>query len=122
MEGTGLGDGTGAKDISDQLENQDQLLGAQQRGAQPQEEPEPQGGETEEDRSKGIEMDDDFEGQLHDVPMDERDRNRDSEDEEGDEERIDQQMGDVGDNDEVRGAVLVACTAFEGRRSEIGAS
>lgn len=47
-------------------------------------------------------MDDDFEGALHDVPMDEQDKNRDSEDEEGDDDRIDQQMGDVGDNDEVR--------------------
>ena len=31
-----------------------------------------------------------------------QDKNRESEDEEGDEDRIDQQMGDVGDNDEVR--------------------
>ncbi|EFJ44763.1 hypothetical protein VOLCADRAFT_121252, partial [Volvox carteri f. nagariensis] len=102
-EGTGLGDGTGAKDISDQLDNQDQLLGAQQRGAeQKQEEQEDkQGGGPEEEQPKGIEMDDDFEGSLHDVPTDQRDMNRDSEDEEGDEERIDQQMGDVGDNEEV---------------------
>eukprot|EP00198_Chlamydomonas_reinhardtii_P014222 XP_001703559.1 predicted protein [Chlamydomonas reinhardtii] len=49
---------------------------------------------------EGVEMDDDFEGALHDVPMDEQDKNRDSEDEEGDDDRIDQQMGDVGDNDE----------------------
>ncbi|GLI68780.1 hypothetical protein VaNZ11_013272, partial [Volvox africanus] len=102
-EGTGLGDGTGAKDISDQLENQDQLLGAQQRGTQPQEEQEQDkhNGGPEEEQDKGIEMDDDFDGALHDVPMDERDLNRDSDDEEGDEERIDQQMGDVGDNEEV---------------------
>ncbi|GIL72549.1 hypothetical protein Vretifemale_2893, partial [Volvox reticuliferus] len=101
-EGTGLGDGTGAKDISDQLENQDQLLGAQQRGAQPQEEQQDkQSGGPEEDQKKGIEMDDDFDGALHDVPTDERDLNRDSDDEEGDDERIDQQMGDVGDNEEV---------------------
>ncbi len=46
-------------------------------------------------------MDDDFEGALQDVPMDERDKNRDSDDEEGDDDRIDQQMGDVGDNEEV---------------------
>jgi midasin len=42
-EGTGLGEGTGAKDISDQLTDQDQLLGAQQRGKQEQpEQPEQQ--------------------------------------------------------------------------------
>ncbi|KAG2499138.1 hypothetical protein HYH03_002721 [Edaphochlamys debaryana] len=98
-EGTGLGDGQGAKDISDQLENQDQLLGAQQRGKEPKEEEDKQGGP--EDQGKGIEMDDDFEGEMHDMPMDEQDKNRDSDDEEGDDERIDQQMGDVGDNEEV---------------------
>lgn len=31
-EGTGMGEGEGAKDISDKIENEDQLLGAQQKG------------------------------------------------------------------------------------------
>lgn len=97
--GTGLGDGSteGAKDISDKLENEDQLLGAQQRDAeQKQEEQGPV-----EDSAKGIEMEADFDGAMHDMPEEEGDRDRDSEDEEGDDERIDQQMGDVGEENEV---------------------
>lgn len=39
-EGTGLGDGDtrGAKDVSDELEDQDQLLGAQQKGEEEKQE------------------------------------------------------------------------------------
>lgn len=54
-----------------------------------------------EDSSKGIEMEADFEGAMHDMPEEEGERDRDSSDEEGDDERIDQQMGDVGDDNEV---------------------
>ncbi len=36
-EGTGMGEGHGAKDVSDQIEDQDQLLGAQQKDAPPEE-------------------------------------------------------------------------------------
>lgn len=34
-EGTGMGEGTGAKDVSDQIEDQDQLLGAKQKDVPP---------------------------------------------------------------------------------------
>ena len=36
QEGTGMGEGEGAKDVSDQIENEDQLLGAQQKGQEDQ--------------------------------------------------------------------------------------
>ena len=35
-EGTGMGEGQGARDVSDQLEDEDQLLGAQPAGAEQQ--------------------------------------------------------------------------------------
>ena len=35
-EGTGMGEGQGAKDVSDKIENEDQLLGAQQKGQEEQ--------------------------------------------------------------------------------------
>lgn len=35
-EGTGMGEGEGAKDVSDKIENEDQLLGAQQKGEEEQ--------------------------------------------------------------------------------------
>ena len=41
-DGTGLGDGQGAKDVSDQIEEQDQLTGALQAGAEAQPPPEPE--------------------------------------------------------------------------------
>jgi midasin len=71
-EGTGLGDGDtrGAKDITEQLEDQDQMLGAQQKGEQPEREEEAQAPERPEDQTKGAEMDEDFEGALEDVQPD----------------------------------------------------
>ncbi|GAB4814208.1 hypothetical protein N2152v2_001254 [Parachlorella kessleri] len=118
-EGTGLGEGDtrGAKDISDQLEDQDQLLGAKQKGQQEPEQQQ-QDGEQEEHREqqreeKGVEMDEDFDGSLEDVQRDpnaqsgrpwsvcvvglngyDGDEEKEKE-EEGD--RLDQQMGDAGD-------------------------
>ena len=38
-EGTGMGEGEGARDVSDQIEDEDQLLGAQQAGAEQPEQP-----------------------------------------------------------------------------------
>ncbi len=35
-EGTGMGEGKGAKDVSDKIENEDQLQGAQQKGQEEQ--------------------------------------------------------------------------------------
>ena len=51
---------------------------------------------------QGVEMEADFEGTMQDVPKDQKQDNEESEDQEGDADRIDQQMGDVGDNEEVR--------------------
>jgi hypothetical protein len=54
---------------------------------------------------QGIEMDADFDGELHDIdaPKDDDGDEEPSDDEAGDEERIEQQMGeDLGDNQEVR--------------------
>ena len=51
-------------------------------------------------------MDDDFEGDLHDIDaprVDEGDDQPSDDDEAGDDDRIDQQMGqDLGENQEVR--------------------
>lgn len=69
VEGTGLGeaDTRGAKDISNELEDQDQILGAEQKNANKEDHendrPEPEG----EGEAKGIEMDDDFNGTLEDL-------------------------------------------------------
>lgn len=101
-DGTGLGEGQGKKDVSDEIENEDQILGAEfkdKEKKEPEEPEEKQEGAPEEEK-KGIEMDQDFEGALEDLSEDEHE---DGEDEgEGEEEdRLDQQMGDVGDEGDV---------------------
>ncbi|MEW5303413.1 MAG: hypothetical protein WDW36_006109 [Sanguina aurantia] len=98
-EGTGLGEGEGVKDISDKLDNEDQLLGAEQADKEKPDQQDP-GGEDQ-NEAKGIEMEADFDGELHDVEMEDRDADPDGEEDPKDDERLDQQMGDVGDNEEV---------------------
>ena len=117
MDGTGLGDGDtkGAKDISDELEDQDQLLsgglGEKHDDDNDRQDEEEKGEDREED--KGVEMDDDFEGveEVVERKEDEEDEEEDEEEEEGDEDQLDQQMGDADgdavdekawDNDEER--------------------
>ena len=100
--GTGMGEGTGKKDVSDQLENEDQLLGAQQKDQQQQEQqpPEQQG---EEDGAQGVEMEADFEGSLHDIDDRKQQGEGESEDsQEGDDDRIQQEMGEVSRQKEDR--------------------
>ncbi|XP_013187576.2 midasin [Amyelois transitella] len=84
--GTGLGEGEGQKDVSERIENQDQLEDAHRPGEE----------KKEEDRDckeeeKGINMSDDFDSHLQDVDKKEGD---DSE-QEDDEENADKQMGDI---------------------------
>ncbi len=49
-------------------------------------------------RVQGVEMEADFEGELHDLDVD-RNANDEEDDEEGDDDRIEQQMGDTGEQD-----------------------
>jgi hypothetical protein len=76
-EGVGLGDGdtANAKDVSAQIENEDQILGAHQEEKK-EEEGSREGGEGgAQDKGKedeeGVEMEQDFDGELADVSEDE---------------------------------------------------
>ncbi|KAK9820997.1 hypothetical protein WJX81_006213, partial [Elliptochloris bilobata] len=92
--GTGMGEGEGAKDVSDQITDEDQLLGARQKDQPPpdqQEEP-PAG----DDNAKGIEMEGDFDGSLHDIPPNPEGESGSEPEDEGEAERLEQEMGDVG--------------------------
>jgi midasin len=119
--GTGMGDGTGKKDVSDQIKDEDQLLGAQQKGQQqegPQEEQ-----DLGHEEAAGVEMEGDFEGQLHDVDKQQQAEDEEGDSEEGDEERLDQQMGEVsGGGTTPEGEVCVCdCVCREGGGGEGGA-
>ncbi|KAJ8717968.1 hypothetical protein PYW07_005898 [Mythimna separata] len=84
--GTGLGEGEGQKDVSDRIENQDQLDDARRPGEE----------KNEEDRDckeeeKGVNMTDDFDSHLQDVEKKEGEQS----DQEDDEDDADKQMGDI---------------------------
>ncbi|XP_014214403.1 midasin [Copidosoma floridanum] len=88
--GMGLGDGEGEKDVSETIETEDQLEDAKPAG---QEKEKPDDKEMPEEE-KGIEMSEDFEGQLQDVEKKEDDEEDNKEEEDED---IDKQMGETED-------------------------
>ena len=56
---------------------------------------------AEEEQPQGVEMDDDFGGALEDVPEAERGDGEEEGAEEGDDERLEQQMGEAGPDEQV---------------------
>lgn len=92
VEGTGMGEGEGKKDVSDEIEDEEQLLGL--KGDQ-QEEPQEKPDEPED---TGLEMQNDFEGTMQDIPEDEKNENEDED--KDDEEELDREMGDFDQDDE----------------------
>ncbi|KAK3098216.1 hypothetical protein FSP39_017284 [Pinctada imbricata] len=95
IEGGGMGEGEGAKDVSDQIENEDQLDEAQKPGEKKEEDTSNQPDIRSEDNA--IEMSEDFEGKMQD--LEEADLEERSDDGREEEEEIDKQMGEVDDND-----------------------
>ncbi|GBC28203.2 uncharacterized protein OCT59_003902 [Rhizophagus irregularis] len=90
-QGTGIGEGEGTKDVSEEIEDEEQVLGNQN---------EMKDHDSANDRlklkkDKGIEMENDFEGTMEDV---EDDENQDESDDETS-ENIEQEMGQFDDND-----------------------
>eukprot|EP00794_Sanderia_malayensis_P000585 gene585-1245_t len=97
IEGGGIGEGEGMKDVSNQIENEDQLQEAKQEGQE--EKDEPKGEDKIEEEEDGIEMTDDFDGQMHDVDQNE-DGNQSDEDNKENEEDVEDQMGKFEENEE----------------------
>eukprot|EP01018_Ginkgo_biloba_P038909 Gb_21123 [translate_table: standard] len=93
--GTGMGEGEGVKDVSDQIEDEDQLLGASDK---PSEEPsasEKVSGEPD----KGIEMEQDFSASdMFSVSEESGDDN--DEEEEDEDVNLDSAMGETGEDSE----------------------
>ncbi|XP_059144482.1 midasin-like [Physella acuta] len=99
IEGGGIGEGQGAKDVSDQIESEDQLEEAKRPGQEEKpEESQDQPDIPSEDNA--IEMSDDFDGKLHDMDGDEKDEEED--DNEKEEEDMDKQIGDADGEDNDR--------------------
>ncbi|KAL0877422.1 hypothetical protein Bca101_027127 [Brassica carinata] len=93
-EGTGMGDGVGAKDVSDQIEDEDQLRGTDKKEEEEKEQDTP---DDVLDKNKGIEMTDEFEGKEYSLS---EDSEEDKEDEESGDEQLDSKMGDAGSDAE----------------------
>lgn len=91
QDGTGMDDGEGCKDVSDQIENEDQLLN--QKDMQPMENEKDM-----EDNDNGIEMESDFQSKLYDQKVDKEEKDSDDESEE-EQEDLDKEMGDIEDDD-----------------------
>ena len=66
IEGGGMGEGEGAKDVSDQIENEDQLDDTRKAGEE-NEEKEDKDKPDIENEENGIEMSEDMDGKVHDM-------------------------------------------------------
>ncbi|KAF5200410.1 Midasin [Thalictrum thalictroides] len=91
--GTGMGEGAGVNDVSDQIEDEDQLLGTSEKPTEGLD----NSNEAPSKNEKGIEMDQDFAGDTCSVSEDSGDD--DSEDSE--DVKLDTAMGKTGDESEV---------------------
>jgi midasin (ATPase involved in ribosome maturation) len=80
VSGTGIGEGEGNKDVSDQIEDEEDALGLKDDKPPPPPEQEKKPKEDE-----GMEMENDFEGTMHDIP-DKEDKDNESESEQEEEE------------------------------------
>ncbi|XP_038203305.1 midasin isoform X1 [Arvicola amphibius] len=90
-EGGGIGDGEGMKDVSDQIENEEQVEDTFQKGQEKDKE-DPNSKPDTKGEDNAIEMSEDFDGKTHDGELEEEegDEKSDSEDED-----LDKQMGDL---------------------------
>ncbi|XP_077950103.1 midasin isoform X1 [Gasterosteus aculeatus] len=93
-EGGGIGEGEGSKDVSDKIENEDQVEDTLQEGQEKEEEEEDKGNIKAEDNA--IEMSDDFDGKMQDRDENEAEEDDDDSAKEEDEE-LDKKMGDLGE-------------------------
>lgn len=95
-EGTGLGEGDGKKDVSDEIDNEEQMLGTKDNIANDPPENEKKSLDKNE-VDNGVEMSTDFEGNVFDLPEDEeREEDHDEDDSElKDRDELEREMGDA---------------------------
>ncbi|KAI5256381.1 Midasin [Manis pentadactyla] len=91
-EGGGIGEGEGMKDVSDQIENEEQAEDTFQKG----QEKDKEDADSKSDikgEDNAIEMSEDFDGKMHDGELEEQEEEDDKSDSEGGD--LDKQMGDL---------------------------
>jgi hypothetical protein len=92
VEGTGMGEGEGKKDVSDQIENEEQLLGTKNENEQKEQE-KANKQLNEEEKETGVEMMQDFEGDMCDLPDDQKKEDDSDNQEEEEEQDLEREMG-----------------------------
>eukprot|EP00947_MAST-08B_sp_MAST-8B-sp1_P004620 g4620.t1 len=93
-DGTGMGEGQGSEDVSNQLEDEEQLLGLQGQDAPEQKDSSEPAPDT------GMDMSNDFDGSLQSMEKEEDDGLNDKDEGEEKEEEAEREMGQVGDDDD----------------------
>ncbi|XP_064216909.1 midasin isoform X1 [Aotus nancymaae] len=91
-EGGGIGEGEGMKDVSDQIENEEQVEDTFQKGQEKDKE-DPDSKSDIKDEDNAIEMSEDFDGKMHDGELEEQEEDDEKSDSEGGD--LDKQMGDL---------------------------
>ncbi|XP_023209806.1 midasin-like [Centruroides sculpturatus] len=97
IEDGGFGEGEGMKDVSENLESEDQLEDAHKPGEKKQDELDQPECEEEE---HGVEMSEDFEGKLHD-PSKTDNSSDNNEDDNDDEDNLEKKMGDINEEENI---------------------
>eukprot|EP00958_Prasinococcus_capsulatus_P008902 scaffold874_cov380-Prasinococcus_capsulatus_cf.AAC.26 len=92
VEGTGMGEGEGKRDVSDQITDEDQL-----GRDEPRDDDDGAVKQDDEKVPKGIEMERDFEGSMHDLEDD--DLEKQDEHSEDDNDALPNEMGDIGEDE-----------------------
>ncbi|MEE6475824.1 hypothetical protein FKM82_010868 [Ascaphus truei] len=93
-EAGGLGEGEGVKDVSDKIENEEQVEDTMQKG-QEKEKDDPDSKPDVKEEDNAIEMSEDFDGKMHDGELEKQEEDEKSNGD--DEDDLDKQMGDLGD-------------------------
>ncbi|KAM9316620.1 LOW QUALITY PROTEIN: midasin [Gastrophryne carolinensis] len=95
-EGGGIGEGEGMKDVSEKIENEDQVEDTLKKGQEKENEDTDSKPDIKEE-DNAIEMSEDFDGKMHEG---EKEKEEDGEENlDSEEEELDKQMGDLGNAD-----------------------
>jgi midasin len=97
-DGTGMGEGEGKKDVSDQITDEEQLLGTKDEMKDSQDKTKEQKKGEAEKPEEGLEMEQEFDGEMYDMP-----EGSDEEEAEGDKEKeeLDREMGELDEQQDV---------------------
>lgn len=99
QEGTGMGDGNGGRDVSDEIENEEQLLGL--KNSDENNSNDQSKSLDKQELENGVEMDDDFDGDYVDVPEDQENNAKEEDSDAESADEVDRELGEANIEDAV---------------------